>query len=446
MGIFTVYCVLSGTPGYISQHKNYNKKIYGWHQNVRAVLKDGSISNIGSFDMDGYVRIQHTKKSLLDLFPKKEEISVMDYFMHELQIDADAFLINNKVYNLIKKHKDYTKCIKNKNLFNLLLEFYYKTNKNMVPSFVGMQQFYIPDKNNNSDDSKFIKKDLWKLTDPDLKTKDGLKNKKRIDSIINKFVKFACDWNNKNIGIIQVNLEYKDSKSNKFWNIQYDKNSYIVNYGKIGKKGITMSKKATLSTIEGLIQSKLNKGYVKKSQKKINKFTLLNKNLHHTNNIKNIELKYDFKPNTNDKNIIYNMYSENLDFISAITGTKYNNKITKKEMKNVIEKLKKKDYQNKIIKVITKKIPKSLIDDYKVRVGNIDNKVIEEAIKKFINEKYNSRSIFDFDINYIYDSKGKDWSALTDTSPREIIKENIYLILTGKKKVEKDFFDFFPVK
>lgn len=125
---------------------------------------------------------------------------------------------------------------------------------------------------------------------------------------------------------------------------------------------------------------------------------------------------------------------------------KYNNKITKKEMKNVIEKLKKKDYQNKIIKVITKKIPKSLIDDYKIRVGNIDNKVIEEAIKKFINNRYNSRSIFDFDINYIYDSKGKDWSALTDTSPREIIKENIYLILTGKKKVEKDFFDFFPVK
>ena len=101
------------------------------------------------------------------------------------------------------------------------------------------------------------------------------------------------------------------------------------------------------------------------------------------------------------------MYSDNLDFISEITGMKYNNKITKKEMKNVIEKLKKKDYQNKIIKVITKKIPKSLIDDYKVRVGNIDNKVIEEAIKKFINEKYNSRSIFDFDINYIYDSKGK---------------------------------------
>ena len=62
MGIFTVYCVLSGIPGYISQHENYNKKKYGWHEKVRAVMKDGSISNIGSYDMDGYVRIQNPKK------------------------------------------------------------------------------------------------------------------------------------------------------------------------------------------------------------------------------------------------------------------------------------------------------------------------------------------------------------------------------------------------
>lgn len=274
MGIFTVYCVLSGIPGYISQHENYNKKKYGWHEKVRAVMNNGSISNIGSYDMDGYVRIQHSKKSFLDLFPKKDEISVMDYFMYELQIYGDAFLINNEVYNMIKKHKDYKKCIKNKNLYNLLLEFYKKTTKNMVPNFVGMQEIYIPDKNDNSDDGKYIKKDLWKLTDPDLKTKDGLKNKKRINSIINKFVKFACTWNTKNTGIIQVNLEYKDPKSNKFWNIQYDKNSYIINYGKIGKKGNIISKKATLSKIEGLIQSKINKGYIKKSEKKIKKFTL----------------------------------------------------------------------------------------------------------------------------------------------------------------------------
>ena len=120
--------------------------------------------------------------------------------------------------------------------------------------------------------------------------------------------------------------------------------------------------------------------------------------------------------------------------------------ISKKEVDNIIKKLKEKDFQNKIIKVITKKIPKSLIDDYQRRVGNVDKDFIEKAIRQFINERYNRLSIFDFDVYDIYKSKGKEWSALTDTSPRELIMENIYLILTGKKKIETDFFKFFPIE
>ena len=49
--------------------------------------------------------------------------------------------------------------------------------------------------------------------------------------------------------------------------------------------------------------------------------------------------------------------------------------------------LKEKDFQNKIIKVITKKIPKTLIDYYQQRIDNVDKNIIEEAIRKFINEK-----------------------------------------------------------
>jgi hypothetical protein len=170
-------------------------------------------------------------------------------------------------------------------------------------------------------------------------------------------------------------------------------------------------------------------------------------------------LKYNFKPSKKDKEIIQNSFSYGVhqDILKLLNIPINKNKmdifqevvtmenISKKEIENIIKKLKEKDFQNKIIKVITKKIPKSLIDDYQGRVGDVDKKVIEEAIRKFINEKYNRLSIFDFDISYIYNSKGKDWSALTDTSPRELIKENIYLILTGKKKVESNFFKFFPV-
>jgi hypothetical protein len=171
-------------------------------------------------------------------------------------------------------------------------------------------------------------------------------------------------------------------------------------------------------------------------------------------------LKYNFKPSKKDKEIIQNSFSYGVheDILKLLNIPINKNKmdifqgvvtienISKKEIDNIIKKLKEKDFQNKIIKVITKKIPKSLIDDYQVRVGNVDKDVIEKAIRQFINNRYNEGSIFDFDISYIYNSKGKDWSALTDTSPRESIMENIYLFLTGKKKVETNFFKFFPVK
>ena len=193
------------------------------------------------------------------------------------------------------------------------------------------------------------------------------------------------------------------------------------------------------------------KNNLNKHEKKI-KGKLLNKNLNkiikkvlnkQEKNIKKIDLKYNFKPSKKDKEIIQNAFSYGVheDILKLLNIPINKNKmdifqgvvtienISKKEVNNIIKKLKEKDFQNKIIKVITKKIPKSLIDDYQGRVGNVDKKVIEEAIRKFINKRYNRLSIFDFDISYLYNSKGKDWSALTDTSPREAIYDNIEYIL-----------------
>ena len=158
-------------------------------------------------------------------------------------------------------------------------------------------------------------------------------------------------------------------------------------------------------------------------------------------------LKYNFKPSKKGVKNIYEMYSDDPLFLSKLVGIKFEdeNKVSEKEFKNVVKKIKEQQTQRKIIKVLNKKIPKSLIEDYQVRVGDVDKDIIEKAIRQFINNRYNEMSIFDFDIGYIYNSKGKDWSALTDTSPRELIKENIYLILTDKKNVESNFFKFFPV-
>ena len=63
------------------------------------------------------------------------------------------------------------------------------------------------------------------------------KYKKRIETIIENFLNFACKFEintdkSKIKNIVQIKLIYTDEKSNKFWNIEYTPNDYKVNYGK----------------------------------------------------------------------------------------------------------------------------------------------------------------------------------------------------------------------
>jgi hypothetical protein len=179
MGIFTVYDILTGNPGYI-RAEHINKKLYSWQNKVRAVLENGSVSKIGEYNLEGTILCKGTKKSAFNLFPKKEEYQVIDGNMIDYKTfdgylfedwKNDGFLINNKVYNMLKKHKNYKKCIKDKNLYELLLSFIPKKKKSLSTHLVGMQEVYIPDDNNQWEDAQLIRKNLWTLTDPDVKNK-----------------------------------------------------------------------------------------------------------------------------------------------------------------------------------------------------------------------------------------------------------------------------------
>jgi len=99
MGIFTIYDILTGNPGAIHNLTGENKKIYGWNEKVRVVLKDGSVSKIGHYEYNGDVVYKDTKKSVFDLFTKEHRITVIDDVIYDYY-DADGFLLNNKVYNL----------------------------------------------------------------------------------------------------------------------------------------------------------------------------------------------------------------------------------------------------------------------------------------------------------------------------------------------------------
>jgi len=67
----------------------------------------------------------------------------------------------------------------------------------------------------------------------------------------------------------KLRLVYKDSKSNKFWEIESIGSTINIVYGKVGTDGQTIVKKtkgpnAAHAEVQKLIKSKLKKGYKKK--------------------------------------------------------------------------------------------------------------------------------------------------------------------------------------
>ena len=191
--------------------------------------------------------------------------------------EYDGFLMNNYVYNKLLMNKNYKKCTKDKNLYELLLSYIPKKKKSLSTNLLGMQQIYIPENDDNNSDSKFIIKNIWTLTNPNLSTIHGKKNEKRIETIIENFLNFSCKFKintDKSKKIIQIKLIYEDEESNKFWNIEYTADEYKVNYGKKNTKGKTQDKKSNIKDTEKLIESKLKKGYKQISKGLIKYFTI----------------------------------------------------------------------------------------------------------------------------------------------------------------------------
>ena len=137
--------------------------------------------------------------------------------------------------------------MKDKNLFELLKKFY-KKNKNM---------FYLS--SGSLDIKNSIREDeIWQLENPD----ENLKNRKRIETIINDFYLFACKNGDKQKSkLVTKYYELINNSSSKFWKITYKDGYYKVTYGKIGSKGKTIEKQEPLTKILKLIQSKEEKGY-----------------------------------------------------------------------------------------------------------------------------------------------------------------------------------------
>ena len=89
-----------------------------------------------------------------------------------------------------------------------------------------------------------------------------MKNRKRIEKIINNFYNFACKNGDKLKSKLTTKYyELINNSSSKFWKITYRDGYYKVTYGKIGSKGKTIEKHESLTKILKLIETKEEKGY-----------------------------------------------------------------------------------------------------------------------------------------------------------------------------------------
>ena len=285
MGAYTVYDALIDNPGiiyYINNINNIkvNKKLFDWHNKVRVVLKSGEITDIGYYNGEGYVVIN---KSFF--FNKKYKV-IDNKKNNDDCDDCDGFILIDKIYKLLKSNKKFNKCIKNKNLYTLLKDFNSINKKNTGPpkEFKNLSSQYVYYDDKFLDEDCILKKDIWSFTNPEIKSKDGIKNKKRIQKIIDLFINFICKVNksknlnkskninlNKKNKVLSLYYELTNNKSNKYWHIQYNNDGkYIIKYGRIGKNGKIIKKNDKLYKIKKLIESKIKKGYkliIKKNMK-----------------------------------------------------------------------------------------------------------------------------------------------------------------------------------
>jgi predicted DNA-binding WGR domain protein len=234
-GIFFVYDMLIGNPDCVPALDENTKK-YNWMNRVRVVYKNGKISSkSGLYNGYGKVFFKDVKEGV----PVSDIYSDTDY-------TNDGYILLDKTYKMLKKHKSFG-CLKDKNLFDLLKKFY-KKNKNM---------FYLS--SGSLDIKNSIREDeIWQLENPD----ENLKNRKRIEKIINDFYLFACKNGDKPKSKLTTKYyELINNSSRKFWKITYKDGYFKVTYGKIGSKGKTVEKHEPLTKILKLIQSKEEKGY-----------------------------------------------------------------------------------------------------------------------------------------------------------------------------------------
>ena len=247
MGGSTLYDILTDNPGGVFPseewitEKQMNK--YLWNYKLRVVTPEGKITKIGS--EDGYRNV---------IVGKKTYATPICYTKIGCKYYDDTsnkgLVIHDIVYKYLKEHKLYSK-LKSVNIHDELINFFKnpKRDTELMGKYLNYQDIFVKSKNYKPEilsqkefnmsmkirgvslkkmkESGWIKinKNKWKYLDEDLIIENNndymlvdpeinIKNKKRIQKLVNLFIKSAIKSSNSNVKT-KKKSKGKKSKVNK---------------------------------------------------------------------------------------------------------------------------------------------------------------------------------------------------------------------------------------
>lgn len=177
MGIFTLYDSIVGNPSGVAC-VGVDPKNYKWMDDVRAVLKDGTVTDVGFYDYYGRVVVNGKEYPVIDI----SEDTVDDE-------EHSGFIIIDKVYQILKDNVEYQAFIEKTNLYQAIKNHGWKSGVGLLERYICEQQVIVTTPENKDKDkySGYMvtgSPESYMFIDPDVSSD----NYERIDELISLLI------------------------------------------------------------------------------------------------------------------------------------------------------------------------------------------------------------------------------------------------------------------
>jgi hypothetical protein len=130
MGNFTLYDSIVGNPSGVACI-GVDPKNYKWMDDVRAVLKDGTVTDVGFYDYYGRVVVNG------------KEYPVIDSSLSADHEEHSGFIIIDKVYQILKDNVEYDAFIKKTNLYDAIKDYKWKSGVGLLERYIHHQEVIV---------------------------------------------------------------------------------------------------------------------------------------------------------------------------------------------------------------------------------------------------------------------------------------------------------------